>query len=178
MTTAEDSCRVELPTTTNGRRDGGTAWTIVDAADLQILHDGKTWKIGALRRSSPRYVYAETTGRPKTAYLHRLILAAPFGTSVDHRNGDGTDNRRCNLRFATAAQNLANKRPQGAASRFKGVALSSCVNKPWLAKIQVEKKQRYLGVYETEEAAARAYDKAAWAAWGEFARLNFPLEAE
>lgn len=42
----------------------------------------------------------------RVGYLHRFILLAPDGFEVDHINGDRSDNRRCNLRLATRAENI------------------------------------------------------------------------
>ena len=106
--------------------------------------------------------------------MHQMITGWP---ETDHRNHDGLDNRRHNLRQATRSQNLANQRPQvGRSSRFKGVCWDR-FNRKWHAKVQVNYRQCNLGLFMSEEDAARAYDAAALAAWGEFACLNFPLSA-
>lgn len=124
-------------------------------------------------RSSPR----DCNGKQKFILLHRVILGvdgAP-GNCIDHVSGDGLDNRRSNLRFASQSQNNANRFKQAspAASRYKGVfwrTARAC----WIAHIRVSKYGQYLGRYESEEAAAIAYDYAAKIYFGEFARLNFP----
>ena len=104
--------------------------------------------------------------------LHRLLLGS--AVLVDHRDGNGLNNQRSNLRPATHAQNLQNTRKRaGTTSRFKGV----CWNKKkqaWVAFIKHEGKKKYLGCFSSEEVAARAYDFAASETFGEFACLNFP----
>lgn len=102
--------------------------------------------------------------------MHRQLLNAPKGMDVDHINGNGLDNRRCNLRIATRAQNMQNMKPKNG---FKGVAAHK--NK-WRAEIRANNKRHYLGLFSSPELAAVAYDKAAIFHCGEFARLNFPRE--
>jgi AP2 domain len=101
------------------------------------------------------------------------ILITGIRTGIDHANGNGLDNQRTNLRPAGQRLNMANIRPQATrkSSRFKGVRLLP--SGKWQARIRVGQPV-YLGVFGDEEAAARAYDAAARAAWGEFGRLNFP----
>ena len=116
-------------------------------------------------------------------YMHRLILDAPSGLEVDHRNCDGLDNRRDNLRLATRSQNSANSRKSGwyagrrTSSIYKGVQKhGQCAG--WQARITVDGKLRHLGMFANEVDAARAYNAAALERWGEFARLNIiPDEA-
>jgi len=103
-------------------------------------------------------------------YLHRVIMAADDGVKVDHRDRDGLNNRRSNLRIATLSQNNANSfRPANRAG-FRGVV---AVGKKWRAQIRRDGARVYLGLYETPEDAARTYDRAAREAHGEFATLNF-----
>jgi hypothetical protein len=94
---------------------------------------------------------------------------------VDHRNLDGSANGWGNLRPATRSQNQANKpkmsKPR--TSRFKGVHWLKLERK-WCAKMKVHGRNIYIGRFRDEELAARAYDAAAIAAFGEFARPNFP----
>jgi hypothetical protein len=93
---------------------------------------------------------------------------------VDHRNSDGLDNRRENLRIATKTQNAFNSRKRkNATSQFHGVHFKKLSDK-WVACIQYRKKRMWLGYFENEIEAARAYDRAALKYRKEFARLNFP----
>lgn len=90
---------------------------------------------------------------------------------TDHRNGNGLDNRRKNLRPCTHAQNCRNAKPRSVSSKYKGVGWSRVHNK-WRARIRVDGILKSLGVFTEEAQAARAYDRAAAEYFGEFARLN------
>ena len=97
---------------------------------------------------------------------------------TDHRNGDGLDNRRSNLRDATAGENSRNTRVHlDSASGLKGVSWYKRSRK-WRAHIHVGTKQQHLGYFATAEEAAHAYDDAARELHGEYATVNFPALGE
>jgi len=101
--------------------------------------------------------------------MHRQLLNAPDGMLVDHKNGDTLDNRRSNLRLATRQQNNCNSSMQRRnTSGFKGVSWSTS-SKKWKAQIQVNGKNKYLGVFETREKAHEVYASAAHELHGDFA---------
>src|SRR3546814_1707207 len=80
---------------------------------------------------------------------------------VDHRNGARDDNRWCNLRKATKAQNQANaRRRRDNTSGVKGVTWNKA-RKKWVAQIQAGGKRMSLGGFPTIDAADNAYQKAA-----------------
>ena len=106
--------------------------------------------------------------------MHRLILNAPKGLVVDHINGNGLDNRKANLRLCTPAQNACNVRPRpGETSKYKGVAFIKRERR-WQVRISFRNKRKWIGYFDTEIDAARAYDQAARRLHKEFASLNFP----
>ena len=143
---------------------------LVDDADFAALA-GHRWRLDA-RKDGMRYA---KTGREHPVRMHVLIMGRP---GVDHRDGDGLNNQRSNLRFASALEQQGNRRKQRrgvTTSRFKGVYREKrCPLRPWAAVIRVSGKMRGLGYYADEEDAARAYDAAAREVFGEFALLNFP----
>lgn len=106
-------------------------------------------------------------------YLHRLLLGEPDGL-VDHKNRDVKDNHKTNLRITNAQGNNQNRGPlPGSSSKYKGVTK---VGNKFMAQIKVGKKNHYLGLFEYEINAARAFDKKAKELSGDMAYLNFPLE--
>ena len=113
--------------------------------------------------------------KTKYIYLHRLILKAKKGQEVDHRNGNGLDNRKNNLRFCTRSQNMMNQKRRKGTSEFKGVYWHKRIKK-WLAQITVNYKRTHLGYFDSEIKAGKAYDTKAVELFGKFARLNFPKE--
>ena len=103
--------------------------------------------------------------------VHCLIYKIVMGEEpeqVDHRDQDKTNNRIENLRAATHAENQANR--EGWSDGYKGVYPSG---KKFRAMISLDGTPTHIGTYDTEEAAARAYDSAARINFGEFAHTNF-----
>jgi len=132
------------------------------------------------------YAVRHTPGNNgKLEYLHRVVLARELGRElrpgeqVDHIDRNTFDDRIENLRLATRAQNMANQgKPKGTySSEYKGVSWNKRAKK-WQAYIKVNGKTIHLGYFIEEFEAAIAYDKAAKEYFGEFARLNFPIEEE
>lgn len=147
---------------------------VIDDGDASLV-SGYRWY--AVRGHETWYAQAHTYrgGRQQTVILHRLLMSPPIDKFVDHRDGDGLTNSRSNLRLATNQQNQFNQHTKRGSSRFKGVRFCPRhTNRPWEARICVDRRQRSLGSYAAEEEAAHAYDAAARAIHGEFARLNFP----
>ncbi|MFH1369888.1 MAG: HNH endonuclease [Planctomycetota bacterium] len=122
--------------------------------------------------------WTRSKANPKKQYrirMHREILCPPDCLFVDHRNHNGLDNRRSNLRIATLAQNGCNKRKTASSctSRFKGVCWWKKGSK-WRAQGRLSGKQKIIGYFDNELDAAKAYDAWAKQAFGQFAALNFP----
>lgn len=145
---------------------------LVDEADLHLVRD-VIWH-PLIRRG---LVYAHGTIAGQQVSMHRFLMKAKAGQRVDHRNGDGLDNRRStNLRFCTHAENMRNSsvnRTAGKASRYKGVTFRSTGR--WAANIEQNGERVHLGTFPTEEQAARCYDAAAKVFHGKFARTNVDL---
>ena len=141
---------------------------IVDDEDFDWLTQW-SWHVARAPRGGLYAARSRTIPGPKK--MHQLLIEAPKGCVPDHRNGNGLDNRRENLRVATRSQNAMNKRIRAGVSGFRGVTPNK---RRWMAKIRVSGRHHYLGNFATAAEAARAYDSAARALHGPFARLNFP----
>jgi hypothetical protein len=110
--------------------------------------------------------------RSHTFLMHREIMNAPKGLSVDHVNGEKLDNRKSNLRIVTHSQNMFNtKRYSTNKSGYKGVSWHTLRNK-WRARLHYKGTEVHIGLFESKEEAALAYNKKAEEMYGEYARLN------
>lgn len=134
------------------------------------------WDPSGRRFYVERRVYI--AGRSHLEYLHRRVLALELGRPlapgerVDHRNGDGLDNRAVNLRLATRSQNAHNAgKRRDNTSGYKGVSWIK-PKKKWLARIKLRGRDRHLGYFATALEAAKAYDEACLYFHGSFARPN------
>lgn len=142
-------------------------FAIIDAADRPMISK-YSWHLDE-RPNGLCYAYTNV-GR-KTVRMHNMICpdAKP---ECDHRNGGGLDNRRCNLRPATRAQNAHNYRKikkSGLSSQYKGVTFQSRLKRrPWQSRIG----NLHLGYFASAEEAAAAYDRAAEQQRGEYAKTN------
>ncbi len=146
---------------------------IIDAEDASRVLRHKWCAVKTRRRYYAVTRIRRDNGTRRTMLLHRFILQLPPETpEVDHRDGDGLNNRRSNLRLATRSQNNQNSGiPSRNASGFKGVSWQKSRCK-WRAQIGFNGYRKHLGLFETKEEAAAAYDKAACELFGEFARPN------
>lgn len=103
--------------------------------------------------------------------MHRFIMEAEKGYQVDHKDGNGLNNRRSNLRIVTPVEQAMNKGVQRGKlySQYKGVTWHHPSNK-WKAQIMKDGKNYHLGYFEVEEDAALAYQTKAQELFDEFRR--------
>jgi len=147
-------------------KNGVGKFAIVDDDDYERMC-GCKWYIGH-KGHVLRTVYS---GGKRTVYMHREVAQCPKQFQVDHANGNPLDNRKENLRVCTHEENMRNRKPEsGTSSVYKGVVAH---RKKWKAQICANGKQIFLGTFNSEIDAAKAYDKAATLYHGRFARLNF-----
>jgi hypothetical protein len=157
---------------------GEGRFTIVEPGDFYQLNRFN-W---CAKENGPR-IYAvrlvgDSNNRTKIISMHREIMGEPAGMLVDHRNRNTLDNRKENLRLATHSQNQFNKgkTTRKTTSRFIGVFFEKQSGR-WVARTTVGGKRIWLGRFDDETEAARAYDEAAREYHKEFAQFNFPETA-
>ena len=147
---------------------------LIDDGDFEQVNKLK-WRIQKAGKCT--YVAHSTWDkklkRKGMIFLHRFILNTPKNMMTDHINGNGLDNRRCNLRICTALEN-SRYRPNHnvGTSKYQGVHWHKNKRR-WQALIWVDNKSVYLGNYKEEIKAALAYNVAAKKYFGEFATINF-----
>jgi hypothetical protein len=151
-------------------------YAMVDAEDYERVSRCK-W---CLSRTGHQ-LYAQRRCRGKTIRMHQFILNPPKGMVVDHIDGNGLNNRRCNLRICTREQNAWNhkrRKPQDASSQYIGVYRYKNRPDKWYVKVQCGGDVTNLGPFDSEIEAARARDRKAIELFGEYAGLNLPEEHE
>lgn len=121
-----------------------------------------------------------TTERLHVVVARRKYGAIPQGMQVDHKDGNRLDCRRDELRLATPAQQMQNRRRRslgGVETPYKGIHFHK-KSGFWQAEMRVKGKYTYIGIFKDELDAARAYDAKARELYGEYARCNFPEQAQ
>lgn len=141
---------------------------IVDECDFENLSQYK-WYPRITRNGRIVYARSRDLITKMPIDMHRLIMGFP-PCEIDHKNRNGLDNRRCNLRLASRVQNLINttKKPGCKMSKFIGVWKRKPEHKTCQARIRINGKKVSLGTFKSEEDAARCYKQKAIELYGEF----------
>lgn len=150
---------------------------LVDDADYDWLNKYKWHACGPARLLYATRLAGYKNDLDKRGYrkmikrgMHVEIMKPEPGMFVDHINRNSLDNRRANLRLCTKADNCRNARKEkvNATSKYIGVSRVKPTHK-WRANC----KKKLIGSFSCEIEAAKAYDKSARAAFGDFAVCNF-----
>lgn len=152
-------------------------FTLVDDEDFERLSILKWHALAPGKSRRAWYAVrnlAREGGKRRTWSMQNDIICPLPGYLVDHKDGDGLNNQKSNLRFATTSENCANSKKSTGSSRYRGVALKEG---RWRVRICVKYKQVHVGYFKEEFDAATAYNFAAEAAFGEFAAFNTPTGA-
>ena len=146
----------EIITTNNGI-------VLVDNEDYEWLNQFKWYK------TTFRYTFAAVCYiKPNTTWMHRLIMKTPKYLVTDHKDHNGLNNQKSNLRVCTQSQNHMNTPCRNG---YKGVSWQKSRQK-YISTIYRNGKSYMLGRYKIEEEAAEAYNIAAIKMFGEYACLN------
>jgi len=148
-------------------------FALVDDANFEAVNQFNWYAFKNRRGWYASRTITVSPGHRKNLYLHQVIL--PGIPQIDHRDGDGLNCQRHNLRPATHTQNQwgFKRKRVGASSRFRGVNWKAR-NRKWQARIRVNQQLFYLGLFDSEIKAAIVYDVAAKKFFGDFASPNFP----
>jgi hypothetical protein len=148
---------------------------LVDDADYARIsqfkwyaHVNRAGNWYAVRGNPPRV-------KPHLTQMHHAILGVEHSVEVDHEDGNGLNNQQKNLRVATRTQNNYNRRKfsKHKTSRYRGVCWDTQLGF-WRAGMKSMGKYHFIGLFDNEEEAARAWDTAVGPVSGGWARLNFP----
>lgn len=157
----------EIQLSKSGKNKGKYV-TLVDDEDFEALNQFR-WCVK--QKATTFYAMRKNTvgGKQESIMMHCIIMG---GKGVDHKDHNGLNNQKDNLRLCTNSENAMNRRKQrGCVSAYKGVSFYRRTGK-WQAYIRIDDKSIYLGYFISEMAAAKAYNTKAAELFGEFANLN------
>lgn len=159
------------------RRNADNLWTTIDLEDLErVVNFPYTWYAKLNKSIGKYYVYAseyiKKTKRCKPIFLHQFIMNAS-GKTVDHKNNDGLDNRKSNLRVVLDKNNSTNRRSKNKNnfSGYRNVSWSKKYSK-WIVQLQVNKKNTILGKFDDVHEAGKFAEEMRKKYYGEFCGKN------
>lgn len=167
-----DSNATRIPLTQN-------QFALIDECDVPVV-SAYRWHAWWNRCTQSFYAVRShyDVGISRTVYMHRLIMNAAKGITVDHRDHNTLDNRRSNLRLATRSQQAFNTKIQARnTSGHRGVSFCKRTGM-WMVRMTVDGKFIWLGRHESLAEAIDVYDSAAMVHHGDFRYLTggFPVE--
>src|ERR1017187_4319576 len=173
VATRESSSMKQVYLTKRGGKKS-SLFALVDDDLFDYLNQYSWYKI-----KRHNQIHAYTNLNNKTVYMHQLVLPITnVNLQVDHKDLNGLNNQKENLRSCTNSQNSCNKGLQiNNKSGFKGVWFAKGRNK-YMAYIQLNGKRKHLGCFTNKEDTAKRYNKAALVLFGEFALLNVVEEVQ
>ena len=138
-------------------------WTLFKRRNLKYTEYAKR-HVSCNRKNGKRIIVSEL--------LHRFILCCEKGDGkiIDHKDGNGLNNQKSNLRFCTSSQNNSNKKAHGK-SEYLGVSFDK-KSKKWRMKLTKNYKAIIIKFFIHEKDAAKAYNQEAIKYHGQFAKLN------
>jgi hypothetical protein len=139
---------------------------IVDDEDFELLNQ---WKWNAYKNNNTFYARRRIPGTNKKITMHRQIADAPAGVLVDHKNGNGLDNQRSNLRKASKQQNGMNRRI-GKNNKSGIVGVRIAPSNKWMSDIRIDGKLIHLGSFKKKSQAVKARKQAEERMFGEYSR--------
>ncbi len=148
-------------------------FALVDDVDFEKL---SKYKWHAAKHRNTYYARRKCKSMNYPVRMHREIMGLIYkdGKQTDHRDGNGLNNQKYNLRICSNAENARNAVKQANnTSGYKGVTWNK-PSKKWMAQIESGGKDYNLGRFIDKTEAAKAYDAKAKELFGEFAWLNFP----
>lgn len=133
----------------------------IDTSMLPIAKSFEgTWCIKDDKNTKYAFIHTLIDGKATKVYLHRVLLKPPVNSMIDHINGNGLDNRLCNLNIVSNGENQQNKRiSRNNTSGVKGISLNKRAHK-WEVRLQINKQNLYLGLYDSIDEAKKVRDEA------------------
>lgn len=143
---------------------------VIDNEDFNKIKNYK-WRLYYDKNKNLKYVLT-TDKNKKTLFLHRYIMNCPNNMIIDHKNHNGLDNQKNNLRICNYINNNRNKKKcKNSTSKYKGVYWNK-YHKKWEVSIKNKNEKKFLGYFNNEKEAAKKYNNYAILHYNEYAYLN------
>lgn len=133
-----------------GGKRSPVRWVLIDAADKPLFDQKRWWVVG-----KTGYVMGQSGRGDKAVFLHRWLAGLKPGDrrEMDHKNRRRRDNRRCNLRIVSHAENCGNTSRRSA--RHRGVTWRPD-RRMWEASVRIAGRTHFAGRFADEAEAADA----------------------